>query len=378
MNNITYKRSSYGEYSKESETGFLGQLIKNRKHILGFSGRTVIYDIFASLQIPVGSSVLLPEFYPEGLKLPLERMGMNIITYSLNEDFSPSLKGIESLIEPNRIKVAFLIHYFGKSYDFGKVIETLSSVGIYVIEDCAQSLFNYINREYKYKSVILYSFPKFISVPSGALAVFNVDPESVLLTSGIASRKDSIIASFSVAMHRISLIMRKFQRSAGNKFIYIPVRLLATVFYILYYKSLCRIKSSVPISRSVYDYLRHFDFNEFMKLRSLNYRIIVENLKFQSTGDTIKSDVNYMGFVAMTSQQKRDSVIRSLKEDFIDVLCYQHGWIYQKSSRENPIELSKSFFIIPVNEHIKPSTLLDAIKNINVAIEKHGAIVSKL
>lgn len=371
-NKITYKKSTIGNYYEFSNTDFLETIIKSKKFIFGLSGRTLIFEVFKALNIPKGSKILVPEFYPHGIKLPLERMGMKIINYKLDEKFSPLISNIESLVEKHNIKVAFFIHYFGNSINLDSIMPICDNKKIFVLEDCAQALSIYQEKNYKYNSIILYSFTKFLSISDGAMAVFNIDESKFNLNKNPHNKKDLFLGHISVFFNKISLHIRKFQTSVNNNLIYNISGKISSFFYILYYAVLCLIKSSVPISKNSFEYLHHFNYKVFSEKRKNNYNIISNHINFESVDKISNIEHNMLGLVLKTSSISRDMIRKFLRKNNIDVLIYKHAWFTTKQDCKVQSNKLKTFFILPINEHLSETDMLYVADVINKIIKLYG------
>jgi hypothetical protein len=378
MRIITYKRSSINSGRLTSHTDFITRLTKDKQHIFGLAGRTLLYSIFKTLAIPIGSNILIPEFLPQGIKLPLERMEMKLVYYQCDEFLTPNADLVTNLIKSYDIKVIFLIHYFGFSINFDLIAELCNRYGIWMIEDCAQALFNYVDREYKYNSIVLYSFPKYLSVPDGALAVFNISGYDYGQIHDKYKRRDRLNGYLAILFHRISLILRKTQTQVNFIIINEVLATTAAIMYAFYYKALCFIRNPVPISKSTLDYLKHFDYKTFISIRENNFHLLEKLLSSFDTAGKGNDQMSLLGFVLKTQCTKRKMVIKILKHLKIEVLSYRKGWYLEHAGNSSPSKFFRQIIILPINENLLEKDLIYVAENLKKVSTDFGVSFARL
>ena len=126
--------------------------------------------------ITEGSEVLVPS-YNCGTEIdPLIKSGAQIVAYRIDDtcriDFDDLQKKISS-----RTKAIYITHYFGFSDEVGKLRSLCDTKGLFLIEDCALSLFsNHVDRKLgTFGDISLFSLPKTLPVPDGGIMVINND-----------------------------------------------------------------------------------------------------------------------------------------------------------------------------------------------------------
>lgn len=100
--------------------------------------------------------------------------GVKVVPYRVDRDCNIDISDIRSRITPN-VKAIYVIHYFGFPQDIKIVKDICSKYKLYLIEDCALSLFSSDNagKLGTVGDISIYSFPKTLPVPDGGLLAIN-------------------------------------------------------------------------------------------------------------------------------------------------------------------------------------------------------------
>lgn len=116
--------------------------------------RNALYNAFRLMAVSKEDNVLFPSFICNTAVIPVLGFTKNIKFYRITKGLEIDYDDLKSKIDKNT-KAVLIVHYFG----FGKGIEKVQSIckknKLYLIEDCAQSLFS------RYKGRLLGSFGDF-------------------------------------------------------------------------------------------------------------------------------------------------------------------------------------------------------------------------
>ena len=121
----------------------------------------------------------MPAYVAEGVIQPFIENNIQICFYKLDSHLFPDMNNLNTIIENKiNIKLCIVIHPMGFEAPIGIISKLLKSKNIYLLEDCAQSLFS------KYKAdnrpfgsigdFALFSFNKFLPVLDGATLISNL------------------------------------------------------------------------------------------------------------------------------------------------------------------------------------------------------------
>ena len=128
-----------GKLTAEFEKAF-ASYIGGGSSVFINSARLGLYYIFKYLDLPKGSEVLIPSVtYPP---IPAMCLPMDLVPRFVDVDpftFTIDVKDLERKITP-KSKVIIPTHLYGQICDMDEVMALASKHGLFVIEDCAQSL----------------------------------------------------------------------------------------------------------------------------------------------------------------------------------------------------------------------------------------------
>ncbi len=162
------------------------------KDVIGSSKKHNILDHFDCMQCHktrVGISLiaqllsrgdrkkfLLPAYNCGSEVSPFLKNNLSIELYRVRQDLSIDLEDLKARITP-ATRAIYVIHYFGFPHDLTEIKTLCASNKLWLIEDCALSLFSCFSDGRPVGSVgdiALYNYPKMLPVPDGgALVIHN-------------------------------------------------------------------------------------------------------------------------------------------------------------------------------------------------------------
>jgi perosamine synthetase len=131
-------------------------------------GREALADFVTAAGISPGDSVLIPAYICPAVLDPFEKLGVRVLFYPIDECFAPDQNAIRELLS-EKPRAILIVHYFGFSPEAQTVVQECRDQGIWVIEDCAHTLPS--QNSSAFGDLTIYSLPKLLPVPDGALAV---------------------------------------------------------------------------------------------------------------------------------------------------------------------------------------------------------------
>lgn len=104
------------------------------------SGRAAIYQALLQLQLPPGSTVLVPTYHCPTMVAPVLLAGLKVAYFGLQADGLPKLATIDA-VTAGKTKALLVSHYFGLARSLAEVRRWCDERGIALIEDCAHCYF---------------------------------------------------------------------------------------------------------------------------------------------------------------------------------------------------------------------------------------------
>jgi len=150
------------------------------KYAFSFNGgRSSLFAILKSLNLPKQSDVLLQAFTCNAVPNPILWAGLNPVYIDCSNDFNIDTEKLKALILTNKRKVLIVQHTFGLPANMDEIIYIIRQNNLILIEDCAHAL----GSEYKGQKVgtfgdmafFSFSRDKVISCVYGGMAVTNDD-----------------------------------------------------------------------------------------------------------------------------------------------------------------------------------------------------------
>jgi dTDP-4-amino-4,6-dideoxygalactose transaminase len=102
-------------------------------------GRDALLSGLVALGLKKGDSVIIPAYMCDSTIKPLQTYGFNLVFIDIEKDLSLSVDGLKKAIDGNQIKALLVVHYFGLTQNFDKVIDACRECGVKVIEDASHS-----------------------------------------------------------------------------------------------------------------------------------------------------------------------------------------------------------------------------------------------
>jgi dTDP-4-amino-4,6-dideoxygalactose transaminase len=102
-------------------------------------GRDALLSGLVTLGLKKGDSVIIPAYMCDSTIKPLQAYGFNLVFIDIEENLGLSIDKLKEVIKDNQIKALLVVHYFGFTQNFDKVIDTCRECGVKVIEDASHS-----------------------------------------------------------------------------------------------------------------------------------------------------------------------------------------------------------------------------------------------
>jgi dTDP-4-amino-4,6-dideoxygalactose transaminase len=137
-------------------------------------GRTAIRIACELLGLGHGCEILAPSYNCGSEIDALLSSGSSVVLYKVGKNALIDVDDLSSRIS-SRTKAIYVTHYFGFTHDLDKIINVCIKNNLYLIEDCALSLFSsYNNNSIGIAGdVAVFSLPKTLPVPDGGILLIN-------------------------------------------------------------------------------------------------------------------------------------------------------------------------------------------------------------
>jgi perosamine synthetase len=254
----------------------------NRKVIYFHKGRVAIRYACELMGICAGDIILAPSYNCGSEIEPLYKSGAEVSLYRVDEAGQIDISDLQKRVNA-KTRLIYVTHYFEFPHDLTQIKKICKVNGIFLLEDCALSLFSNDPDRNKIGSagdISVFSFPKTLPVPDGGAMVINnpllnsnqhvllntppikIIHELYLLVKHMLLRKLSYSRPlFSFIMHIVRKKRPVDKNFAYNKFPDIPND--------YYYQNNLNRRKICNLTKFM---LKHWDSNQIMQIRRSNYQ----------------------------------------------------------------------------------------------------------
>ncbi len=235
--------------------------IKNRFYYN--SARSAFIDLLRNLNLKSDELILFPSYIGQspiegsGVFDPVRKLNLSYMFYKINDDLSVNFDDIKFIIKEFKIKILFVIHYFGfVQKQIEEISEFCKKNKIILIEDCAHSLSSGINniKAGTFGDYALFSIHKICASLAGGILQINNNSKSINQDNQLKIEIDDLL-----------LFLNSDIESISNKrrinFEYYLKNLKETILYEIFYKTLP--PYTVPLNFPIL--IKNFDRYEIYK-----------------------------------------------------------------------------------------------------------------
>lgn len=334
------------------------------------SGREAIYATIRALE-KIKGTVMLPAYVPEGVYAPFYDSDWDIQYYDLNADLSPDAKSIQAALELScNVNFVVCIHYFGIISDLSEVSQLVKSHGAVMVEDMSHVLPNETLSYGDYGEIILYSLPKVIGVPDGALCQFKTEE----LLAAISKFETSSPKSWYLLQRIVILATANLTATSwctptvADKIGYV----VGGVFNS--YKSLMRNYRQPSRASAVAQYI--YFRTDILKAGTRKQEAFLEYQKSICNENVGKPELENKtllgGFGYPLVVRDVTKVIEKFKERNIKVTTLKNRWCFLQEDDYKYFPISIHFLrhhvILPTSEHLKKEQIFEIADIVNEEI----------
>lgn len=294
--------------------------------LLTSGARHALYQGCFALGLKKGDGILSPGFTCNTVTLPLEKAGMKVYFFNLNRDLSIDWEDLIKTFKKNKnIKALTWYHYLGIPMEFEKIKNFCKEHRLFLIEDCAHSLFTQINGRDcgKDGDIAVFSIQKMIPVLHAGALVINNPKYQLKNMPKILKLNNSQLKN----LNQIELVRHQFFAQSQNT----HINLLRINF-----RDYAKI---AKFNQNKYDKVYELDevtktimLNvEPQKIRSIrarNFNLYLKNLKEFSVFASLPASVCPLAFPFWSKE--RDQLRKRMEEKGVDALTYWPDWILPK------------------------------------------------
>ncbi len=202
----SYRKLTFSEIFQNKNNKVFQYLPNNKSFFMCATARGGLEVCIKLIGLKKKDSVLMPALTAEGAIRPFLEKNVNVILFDINEDLQIDVNKIDKMLDSNSsIRCLLIIHYLGVPQEIDKIKDICEKRGIYLIEDCAQSLFSNTSKKIplgSYGHISLFSLGKTIPVLDGAIFFVN--------SSKIAINKISYSFSIQLLIAKLILFINLF------------------------------------------------------------------------------------------------------------------------------------------------------------------------
>ena len=134
------------------------------------SGRAAIHHALLQLQLPTGSTVLVPTYHCPTMVAPVILANLQVAYFGITSDGLPNLDSIDPRTA-DRCGAMIVSHYFGMANSLAQVRKWCDDNGVALIEDCAHCYFGQAGERPigSWGDFSTASLSKFLPVPEGGI-----------------------------------------------------------------------------------------------------------------------------------------------------------------------------------------------------------------
>jgi dTDP-4-amino-4,6-dideoxygalactose transaminase len=351
MFTFTRKLSLEQLFIRKKDTEFQQYLADTSIHISS-SGRLGLLALLRKIRFDKDDYILLPPICPEGIVLPISKLGICIQHYHLIEFFKPNFESIKRLIGDGHCKAIFHIHYFGMYQTEIKELQSLCNQhGILLFEDCVHGMFSTDDEDKPIGSkgdVAIFSLTKFLPVPDGAFFYINNPNLNVAPNTGKASSWNK-----EVVFHLLYLLSNNIIYSSKWTLVQKVFRQIAWRSYKYYYSAICKKNSNSGMSSISEKLLSNHDIDLFIKTKNEIFRLYNSLLcNYEIHNGTIVST----GYPLLMNPWLSLQLKEHLRAKGVECLNYVVKWDYipQKPEFDYERKLLMGHLLLPLDINMTP------------------------
>lgn len=345
--------------------------------------RTGIAHLSELLRLDVGDEILMPSYNCGTEVDPFLRKGLSVVLYRVDKLSRIDVADLQDRVT-KKTKCIYVTHYFGFPQSLGALKQFCRERGLYLIEDCALSLFSAdgTTKLGTLGDVAVFSFPKSLPVPDGGALVVNNSrlevaewrvgaPKTITILKGMLpllkaaalrglSRRGLLTPVYGLAVRLQRALRLSLKSSAPDGWSKLPES--------YYYSPEMTDRKMSLLTRRV---LSRFDFMAIIEKRRANFQRYVEIFsgynKITPLFVKLPSGVCPLHFPILV--QRRNQVYADLNEKGIDAIPWWAGYHRELSWKkfDEARFLKDSVLALPIHQDLDEGDMEFVAENLLAA-----------
>ena len=366
----SYRKLTFSEIFQNKNNKVFQYLPNNKSFFMCATARGGLEVCIKLIGLKKKDSVLMPALTAEGAIRPFLEKNVNVILFDINEDLQIDVNKIDKMLDSNSsIRCLLIIHYLGVPQEIDKIKDICEKRGIYLIEDCAQSLFSNTSKKIplgSYGHISLFSLGKTIPVLDGAIFFVN--------SSKIAINKISYSFSIQLLIAKlilfINLFLNNYIQEMQKTKLFWKLNNLNKTLYRFYYYLLKKKSKPAKMSFISNKIIKNLNYEEIIKNTKSNIKLIYDKIDRTKYKILVKNyDCNFFLLGIPIIANNRNELRESLRKKGIFCSIFDKYWNYIPYGKEkvfpNTSNILKNLLILPVSYKYKKNEIIQMVRIIN-------------
>jgi dTDP-4-amino-4,6-dideoxygalactose transaminase len=367
----SYRKLTFKEIFNNNNKNIFQHLPNNKRFFTCSSARSGLGKCIDLINLSEKDSVLMPALTAEGAIKPFLKKKINVILFDVNENLQIDSDKIINLLNNNpSIKCIFIIHYLGFPQ---KKIDEIKNIcderNIYLIEDCAQSLFS---RNYKntalgsYGHISLFSLGKTIPVLDGA--IFFISSTKIAINK--TSYSFSLRLTFAKLFLFINLFLNSYLQKKRETTFFWKLNSFNKILYDTYYKLFKKVSKISKISFISDKIIKNLNYEEIINTTKSNINLIynkIDRVKYKLLFENYDQNFYLLGVPIISNN--RNNLKDLLRANGIFCTIYDKYWNYIPYGEEkkfpNTYNVLKNLIILPVSYKFNKKETIEMVETLN-------------
>ena len=347
--------------------------------------RTGIRRALELIGLCKGDEVLVPSYNCGSEVDALIYSGANIVPYRVDRNCNIDIADLLSRITPN-IKAIYVIHYFGFPQDIKTIKNICINHKLYLIEDCALSLFSSdkTGKLGTFGDISIFSFPKTLPVPDGGLLAIN-NRNLILWKWEPSSPGYRIYFNNIIRLMNSTLLRKCIPSNIVKKLYYLRCRtrniekwneelreqfpgIPSDYYYIEYNNNKC-------ISNLSKHILKRIDYVQIIQQRRDNYLLYQKQLAGVDAITPVFKDLpeNVCPLFYPINIQNRDNICYELNKLSVPAISWWSGYhpSFYWEHFPDACFLKNNTIALPVHQDLKKDNISFIVNNLKNIISTH-------